>query len=144
MAKRTTTVVLGIIAIAIVAGVLLFESNGYSQLVSLVPESHAFTISVDYMGPWKVSYQGYSHIGLGALSDADTLGANVTLSGSGAYSKSVTLTAPHGTNMGLCVSAQKLDSSNATLILKVSSGGGGENETSLPNGSTFACGTFQP
>jgi len=141
MAKRAFSVVLGILAVAIVAGVVLLETNGYSELTSLIPDSHAFTISVNYSGPWKLSYQGYTTFGLGG---ANPTGANVTVTGSGVYSKSITLSGPHNNGLALCADAQKSDASNATLVLAVTGHvSGGKNETNLPNGSVFTCGNAQ-
>jgi hypothetical protein len=141
VAKRVSSVVLGIVAVAIVAGVVLFETNSYSELTSLIPNSHTFTISVNYTGPWKLSYQGYTTFGLGG---ANPTGANVTVTGSGVYSKSITLSGPHDKGLGLCADAQKLDASNATLVLAVTGPASDRNETSLPDGSVLACGNAQP
>ncbi len=137
MAKRAYSVVLGILAVAIVGGVVLLETNGYSELTSLIPNSHTFTISVNYSGPWKLSYQGYTTYGLGG---ANPTGANVTVTGSGAYSKSITLSGPHNEGLALCADAEKLDSSNITLVLTVTGPQGGHNESPLPNVSILACG----
>jgi len=137
MAKRAFSVVLGILAVAIVGGVLLLESNGYSELTSLIPDSHTFTISVNYSGPWKLSYQGYTTFGLGG---ANPTGANVTVTGSGVYSKSMPLSGPHNKGLSLCADAEKLDSSNTTLVLTVTGPRSDQNETSLPYVSVFACG----
>ena len=137
MAKSAASVVLSIVAVTIVAGVVLFETNGYSELTSLTSYSHTFTISVNYGGPWKLSYQGYTNVGLGG---ANPLGANVTVTGSGLYSRSVALAGPHSRGLTLCADAQKLDGSNATLVLSVTGG----NETSLPYGSVSSCGGATP
>src|ERR1700682_361008 len=116
MANRAFSVVLGILAVAIIGGVILFETNVYSELTSLIPNSHTFTISVNYIGPWKLSYQGYTTFG---LSGASPIGANVTVTGSGVYSKPISLSGPHDKGLFLCADAEKLDSSNATLVLTV-------------------------
>jgi hypothetical protein len=137
MAKSAFSVVLGIVVVAIVAGVVLFETNGYSELTSLIPNSDTFTISVNYSGPWKLSYQGYTTFGLGG---ANPTGANVTVTGIGVYSKSITLSGPHNKGLWLCADAEKLDSSNTTLVLTVTGPRSYQNETSLPHVSVLACG----
>ena len=137
MAKRTLSVVLGILTVAIIAGVILFETNAYSELTSMIPNSHTFTISVNYSGPWKLSYQGYTTFGLGG---ANPTGANVTVTGSGVYSKSIALSGPHYEGLALCATAEKLDSSNTALVLTVTGPQSGHNDSSLPNVSILACG----
>ena len=137
MAKSAFSVVLGIVVVATVGGVVLLETNGYSELTSLIPDSHTFTISVNYGGPWKLSYQGYTTFDLGG---ANPTGANVTVSGSGVYSKSITLSGPHNKGLSLCADAEKLDSSNTALVLTVTGPRSDQNETSLPHVSVLACG----
>ncbi len=141
MANSASSVILAIVAFAIVAGVLLSETNSYSELTSLIPNSHTFTISVSYGGSWKLSYQGYTAFG---LDGANPNGANATVTGSGAYSRSVTLTGPHGRGLSLCADAQKSDASNATLLLTVTGAASSQNGTSLPYGSVLACAGAQP
>lgn len=88
--------------------------------------NYTFTISVNYTGPWKLSYQGNDARG------NDT--------GSGFFSKAVTLSGPNNNFLTLCATAQKLDASNSILILTVT----GSNETALPYGSTSYCGGVVP
>ena len=88
--------------------------------------SYTFTISVNYTGPWKLTYQG-NHV-----SGNDT--------GSGFFSKGVTLSDVNTNWLTLCATAQKLDGSNNTIILTVT----GHNETSLPYGVTSYCGGVVP
>jgi hypothetical protein len=139
MAKRVLSVFLAIVAVVIVASVLLFETNAYvntAQYIEGTSHSHTFTVSLEYSGPWKLSYLGYTAL-LGVPSGQEKLsGANVTLTGSGLYSRSITLSGPDNEGLSLCASAQKLDASNATMVLTVT----GHNETSLPYGSVFTCG----
>jgi len=92
----------------------------------LATYSYTFTISVNYTGPWKLTYQG-NHV-----SGNDT--------GSGFFSKAVTLSDLNTNWLTLCATAQKLDGSNDTLILTVT----GHNETSLPYGVTSYCGGVVP
>lgn len=125
-----------------VASVLLFETNGYVYIESALtgnPYKHTFTISLSYSGPWKLSYQGYI-TSSGTPSFPKPLGANTTVTGDGAFTRSITLSGPANARLGVCASAQKMDGSNATLILSVTGG----NETSLPYGSVYTCGSIQP
>ena len=92
----------------------------------LATYSYTFTISVNYTGQWKLTYQG-NHV-----SGNDT--------GSGFFSKAVTLSDLNTNWLTLCATAQKLDGSNDTLILTVT----GHNETSLPYGVTSYCGGVVP
>jgi hypothetical protein len=128
---------LTIVTVVIVASVLLFETNAYVYIEGTSTSySHTFTVSLEYSGPWKLSYQGYTtDVGL-PPGPNKPLGANVTLTGSGPYSKSITLIEPDNEGLGLCASVQKLDASDAPMVLTVTY----HNETSLPYGSVFTCG----
>ncbi len=97
--------------------------------------NYTFTISVNYTGPWKLTYQGYMSMG-----ESNPSGVSGTLSGSGSYSLPVTLFGPNNNGLTLCATAQKLDGSNSTLTLTVT----GHNETSLPYGITSYCGGVAP
>lgn len=97
--------------------------------------SYNFTITVNYTGPWKVTYQGYNS--LGRLNALDVSGS---YNGTGFYSRAVTLSGLDDNGLTLCATAQKLDGSDATLILTVT----GYNETSLPYGTTSYCGGVVP
>ena len=88
--------------------------------------SYTFTISVNYTGPWKLTYQGNNVSGNNA--------------GSGFFSKAVTLSDLNTKWLTLCATAQKLDGSYKTLTLTVT----GHNETSLPYGVTSYCGGVVP
>jgi hypothetical protein len=101
----------------------------------LATYNYTFTISVNYTGPWKLSYQGYNSLG---NSDQADVSGNDT--GTGLFYKAVTLHGPDDNGLTLCATAQKLDGSNGTLILTVT----GYNETSLPYGSTSYCGGVVP
>ena len=98
--------------------------------------SYTFTISVNYTGPWTLTYEGCS--GMSPCSPPTPVMGS--LNGTGYYSKPVTLTGPDSSGLELCAQAQKLDGSNNTLILTVT----GYNETSLPYGSTSYCGGVVP
>jgi hypothetical protein len=101
----------------------------------LATYSYTFTMSVNYSGSWKLTYQGYNS---GGESNPTGVGGNLT--GSGDYSRAVTLTGLNNNWLTLCATAQKLDGSNLTLVLRVT----GFNETSLPYGSTSYCGSVVP
>jgi hypothetical protein len=97
--------------------------------------NYTFTLSVNYTGPWKLSYQGYNSLG-----QSNPTGVSGNSTGRGFYAKSVTLSGPNTSGLTLCATAQKLDASTATLILTVT----GYNETSAPYGSTSYCGGVVP
>ncbi|HEV2390408.1 MAG TPA: hypothetical protein VGS04_06755 [Nitrososphaerales archaeon] len=142
MAKRAVSVIVTIVAVVMVASVLLFETNGYVYIESAMTgasHKHTFTISLSYSGPWKLSYHGYT-VPSGIPSLPKPLGANTTVTGTGAFSRSITLSGPDNASVGVCATAQKLDGSNARLILSVTGG----NETSLPYGSVSTCGSVRP
>jgi hypothetical protein len=88
-------------------------------------------ITVNYTGPWTLTYQGYDS--LGRSNPTNTSGS---CSGTGFYSLPVSVSGPTSDSLTLCAQAQKLDSSDATMILTIT----GDNETSLPNGSVSYCG----
>jgi hypothetical protein len=103
--------------------------------------SYTFTISVNYAGTWTLNYQGYDNLeGYYNLGNSNPTVASGKHTGSGFYSKPVTLSGPNDIGLTLCASAQKLDGSNSTLILM----GTGTNETSLPYGSTSSCVSVAP
>ncbi len=81
------------------------------------------------------SYQGYASGG-----ESNPTNAKGNLTGSGPYSRPVTLSGPNTNGLYLCATAQKLDGSNSTLTLTVT----GSSETSLPYGSTSYCGGVYP
>jgi hypothetical protein len=101
----------------------------------LATYSYTFTISVNYGGLWMLTYQGYNSLG-----KSNPVNINGSYSGSGFYSKNVTLSGMNNSGLTLCASAQKLDGSNSTLNLWVT----GHNETSLPYGSASFCGGVAP
>jgi hypothetical protein len=88
-------------------------------------------ITVNYTGPWTLIYQDYNS--LGRSNPTSTSGS---CSGTGFYSLPVNVSGPTSDALTLCAQAQKLDSSNSTMILTIT----GDNETSLPNGSVSYCG----
>jgi len=97
--------------------------------------SYTFTISLNYTGPWRLTYQGYASMG-----ESNPTNANGNLTGNGPYSRPVILTGPNNNGLTLCATAQKLDGSNTTLTLAVT----GSNSTSAPYGSVTYCGGVVP
>lgn len=97
--------------------------------------SYTFTLSLNYSGPWKLSYQGYNSMG-----KSNPTGVSGSYSGTGPYSIPVTLSGLDNNGLTLCAQAQKLDGSSGTLILTVT----GSNETSAPFGEVSYCGGVVP
>jgi hypothetical protein len=97
--------------------------------------SYTFTVSVNYSGSWKLTYQGYNSLG-----KYNPTGVSGSYNGTGFYSVPITLTGLNNGGLTLCAQAQKLDASTTTLILTVT----GFNETSVPYGSTSYCGVVAP
>ena len=100
------------------------------------PESgQTFTLSVNYTGAWRVSYQGYDTAGCSNCYNNSALALRGSYDGSGPNTRSITLNA-EGMGWTLCAQAQKSDASSSALILYVL---GARNETSLPFGTASAC-----
>jgi hypothetical protein len=96
--------------------------------------NETFSLSVDYSGPWGLSYQGY----LGDGSGLPIESGNFFGHGFG-WNSSVTVSGIDEYGVTACAEAQKLDSSNATLGLILQ---GNANMTSLPYGTTKVCITY--
>jgi hypothetical protein len=97
--------------------------------------SYTFTVSVNYTGPWKLTYLGYNNLGI-----TNPTNVSGSYTGTGFFAKNVTMTSVDTGGLTLCAQAQKLDASTAALILTVT----GYNETSLPYGSVSYCGGVVP
>jgi len=97
--------------------------------------NYTFTVSVNYTGPWKLTYLGYNNLG-----KTNPTNVSGSYTGSGFFAKNVTMTSVNTGGLSLCATAQKLDGSSSTLILTVT----GYNETSLPYGSVSYCGGVVP
>jgi hypothetical protein len=95
-----------------------------------------FTISVNYTGAWIASYQGY----LGTDS-ASNLAEASSFYGHGVGTQTFIITGwtPSGDEITACAEAQKLDSSNSTLVLSFPLIGNAKNETSSAFGTTNFC-----
>lgn len=127
------------IAVLIASGIVTFyvaegrssSSSSSCYAVPAVPEAvpcvagYNFTVTVNYTGPWRLSYQGYN---------VSKLTVNGTYTGTG-FNSTTLLVKGSANGWKLCAKAQKLDASNFTLGLSI----GAENSTSLPFGSTTVC-----
>jgi len=91
-----------------------------------------FLISVDYLGPWGATYQGY----LGGR-ESGRLVESGSFYGHSSTNESVTVRGTDSYGVTLCVEAQKLDASNSELALSVS--GQVNNQTSLAFGTAKVC-----
>lgn len=92
-------------------------------------------MSVNYTGPWKLTYQGYNSLG-----KSNPTNVTGSYSGTGFYSVPITLRGLNNNGLTLCAQAQKLDDSDGTLILTVT----GFNETPAPFGYVSYCGGVVP
>ena len=135
MNKILIWVVMALVLVAVVVVALEY---------SLTPTySYTFSIQVNYSGDWKLTYWG-SHLAGCPPSPSDVSGYYLsrTLSGQGSSTMSVTLSGASNQGLSLSALAQKLDSSNATLVLDVNNVG--HNSTSLPYGSAYSCSAVVP
>jgi hypothetical protein len=93
--------------------------------------SATFSVVINYSGQWSASYSGFTTL--------QTVRGNY--SGGGSNSTTIILKAWGVSESNLCVTASKQDSSNATLVLSLGAlSPEWTNSTSLPYGSTRACG----
>ena len=101
---------------------------------ALCPTGYNFTLSISYDKSWNVTYEGYNSI-YTTLGNSPPQSISGSFTGSGNASRVITVP---GSNNGwrLCALAEKLDSTNSTLVLSV---GGVLNETSSPYGVTTVC-----
>lgn len=108
------------------------SSSCYYVLPEAVPclPGQNFTLSVNYTGQWKVTYQGYNCLG----ENCGKTTVTGSYSGTGFDSRNIAATGS-ANGWTLCAQAQKLDGSSATLTMVL----GGENSTSLPFGSASFC-----
>ena len=99
--------------------------------------TYTFVVSINYTGPWRATNYGYHSVG--APSGSFDGGGNYTggvFAGTGSRTQQVSLSGPNTNGLTLCVQAQKLDSSNATLSLGI---GLRPSNTSIPFGRAQAC-----
>ena len=136
-----------IVAVVVAGGYLDWASAtgnppfcpGYTPGGSCPSEiSYAFAVEVNYTGSWSMRYYGYSSIGNpnGQVFSAAGSFAGGNLTGEGPYNGSVTLKGPSNRGLTLCVSVDKLDTSNLSLTVTVENA---SDNTTLPNGSAWTC-----
>jgi hypothetical protein len=99
------------------------------------PGGQTFTLSVNYTGPWRVTYQGYNAAACSDCYGNGTQTLSGSYDGSGFNSRNITVSG-QANGWTLCAQAQKSDASGSVLTIDVS---GVRNETSLPFGSTLVC-----
>jgi hypothetical protein len=63
--------------------------------------TYTFTISVNYTGPWRLTYQGF--LGMG---ESNPAGVSGNLTGSGPSSQPVTLFGPNNNGLTICSTAR--------------------------------------
>ena len=95
--------------------------------------NETFTVTVEYDGPWGLSYQGY----LGAGTSGTPVQSG-NFYGHGATNETITVSGTDTYGITACVQAQKLDASNAVLILKLPPSNS-MNQTALPYGTVRLC-----
>ncbi|MGA2876427.1 MAG: hypothetical protein ABSE82_12915, partial [Nitrososphaerales archaeon] len=96
--------------------------------------NETYTISVNYDGPWGLSYQGY--LGVGTINS--NLFETGNFFGHGQANESITISATDSSGITTCVEAQKLDASNSILALQILPAHVA-NQTALPYGTTKGC-----
>jgi hypothetical protein len=94
-----------------------------------------WTISVSYLGPWGITYQGY--LGNGE-SELGLLVESGSFYGHGPANESVTVSGTTAVGTGICAEAQKLDASNSTLVVRILPPNV-MNQTSIAYGTAKAC-----
>jgi hypothetical protein len=141
--RRRSVVVIVIVVIVVGAvaalGYYTFEPgtcSGYPPGGNcVVPYSYSFTISVNYAGPWRLTYTGQTNAG-----ESNPTNVTGTRTGTGNISASVTLGGLNNRMLTLCARAEKLDASNSTPFLSIFY----PKNTSTPFGSVSTCGTVAP
>jgi len=97
--------------------------------------NQTYTILVNYTGAWIASYQGY----LGTENESNLAEAG-TFYGHAIGNQSFTIAGwTQGQEITACAEAQKLDSSNSTLVLSFPPVGGAKNATSSAFGTAKFC-----
>jgi hypothetical protein len=99
------------------------------------PNGQTFALSVNYAGPWTVTYQGYNDVCGSKCTNSSLQTLLGSFDGSGFNSRNITV-GGQGNGWTFCAQAQKSDASSSTLTLEVA---GSQNKTSLPFGSTSNC-----
>lgn len=140
--------------LAILTVIILVVAGGYLFWTYVLPNSFlcsssgigsipcnydaSFILSVNYNGSWTALYYGYH-----GNPEVFTSNGSITsgkFSGTGSENKSVTLTAPNTYGLGVCLRAQKLDTSASNLTVSVQEGAFvRSNSTSVPLGTIYIC-----
>ena len=93
--------------------------------------NETFVISINYTGPWGLSYQGYLGSDMSLVESGNFFGHGLT-------SESITLSGTDTVGITACVEAQKLDASSSAIIVTLGSSAD-SNQTSLPYGTAKVC-----
>ena len=136
-------IIIGVVAVGAVAalGYYTFESAacpGHPLGENCVaPYSYTFTISLNYSGPWRLTYSGQTNVG-----ESNPSNVTSTSSGTGYFSVLVTLSGSNNRMLTPRAQAQKLDASSSTLFLSI--GSLYPKNTSMPYSSVSTWGGVAP
>ena len=95
--------------------------------------NQTYTVSVDYSGPWGATYEGYLEVG-----QSGTPAESGSFYGLAPKNESVVFAGTLTFGTTFCVTAQKLDASNAMLIVRILPSEA-TNQTSVAYGTASAC-----
>jgi hypothetical protein len=144
MLLKRSRLAIGKLEISIIFGIIVVATVGivgyYSPITNPPTFSYSFRTNINYLGGWNETDYLYHSVGK-PPPGATNYDAGGTALGAGPSTGTLTATGPDNTGLTLCIVAQKLDSSNATLVLGID---GMTNETSLPYGHTTVCESVVP
>jgi hypothetical protein len=123
-----------VIIIAVIVAAAIGIVGYYSPITNPPTFSHTFRTSINYPGGWKEFDAVYYSVGKPPPDAANYSGG--TSLGTGPSTGTLTTSGPDNPRWTLCIVGEKLDSSNATLIVGID---GMTNETSLPYGHATVC-----
>jgi hypothetical protein len=106
------------------------QSN-QSKTTSSFLRTSSLVFSVNYGGPWGLTYQVYP-----GVSESGQLVESGSFYGHDPANESIIVVSATGGGTLICALAQKLDASNSTLILRIADV---KNQTSLAYGTTKTC-----
>ena len=136
--RARTRSAIGKLEVVIILALIVVAAIGivgyYSPITNPPNYSYTFRTSINYSGGWKQIEYMYHSVGKPPSGIANYTGG--TALGAGPSTGTITLTGPNNQGLTLCIVAEKLDSSNATLVFSIDSM---TNETSLPGGHTTVC-----
>lgn len=101
--------------------------------------SYTFRTTINYSGEWKETEYTYHAVGRSSPGSGNYSGG-MSL-GTGPSTSSITLSGPNNSGLTLCILAEKLDSSNASLIFGIEAR---TNQTSLSYGKVTLCEAVVP